>query len=161
MKRATVLVTLGGGGHTAQMIALTKALGTRVDYEYVIHDTDEVSEAHIVHSGRVYRVPRARTHYGNVLGAVLGTSRAFVQSFRIIRASAADVVISAGPGLAFPLFAWAKLFGKRTAFVETWSRVNSKSLAGRLCYPLSDVFFVQWPQLLALYKRSRYAGRLG
>jgi beta-1,4-N-acetylglucosaminyltransferase len=161
MKRPTVLVTLGGGGHTAQMIALTKALGTRVNYEYVIHDRDEVSEPQILHSGRVYRVPRTRTHYGNALGATLGTMRAFAQSFRIIRASSADIVISAGPGLAFPLFVWARLSGRKTAFVETWARVESKSLAGRLCHRWSSIFFVQWPQLLDLYKGSRYAGRLG
>jgi beta-1,4-N-acetylglucosaminyltransferase len=156
-----VLLTLGGGGHTAQMIALTRRLGDRVRYAYVIHEDDRVSEAQIVHPGIVFRLSRTRAFYGQRVATFVGTVRSFMQAFGIVARSGAEVVISAGPGLAFPLFVWAKVLGKRTVFIETWSRVFTRSLAGRLCYRISDVFFVQWPELQKEYPGSHYAGRLG
>ncbi|MDP3029141.1 MAG: hypothetical protein Q8O04_06545 [Deltaproteobacteria bacterium] len=46
-------------------------------------------------------------------------------------------------------------------FIESWSRVTTKSTTGKICYYLSDLFFVQWPELIKRYPKAIYAGRLG
>ncbi|KAF9131611.1 UDP-N-acetylglucosamine transferase subunit [Mortierella sp. GBA39] len=45
-------------------------------------------------------------------------------------------------------------------FVESFARVKTLSLAGRLLYPLCDAFLVQWPGLVRQYPRSKYIGTL-
>jgi beta-1,4-N-acetylglucosaminyltransferase len=50
-------------------------------------------------------------------------------------------------------------------FVESFCRVDSLSLSGRLLMMASAVglcehFLVQWPQLAAKYPRATYIGRL-
>ncbi|KAF9155514.1 UDP-N-acetylglucosamine transferase subunit [Linnemannia schmuckeri] len=45
-------------------------------------------------------------------------------------------------------------------FVESFARVKTLSLAGRLLYPLCDAFLVQWPGLVQRYPRSKYIGIL-
>ncbi|KAF9959383.1 UDP-N-acetylglucosamine transferase subunit [Mortierella alpina] len=45
-------------------------------------------------------------------------------------------------------------------FVESFARVRTLSLAGRLLYPLCDMFLVQWPGLQERYPRAQYIGIL-
>ena len=52
-----------------------------------------------------------------------------------------------------------KLLGATTVFVETGGTVEL-SLAGRLCYPFSDLFLVQWPEKLRTFPRAVLADGL-
>lgn len=70
-----------------------------------------------------------------------------------------DVVVSTGSEIAIPTFLASKLLGIKTLFIETWSRVSSPSGTGRIVYYLSDIFLVQWEQLLSRYgPKARYEG---
>ncbi|KUK17271.1 PssD/Cps14F family polysaccharide biosynthesis glycosyltransferase [Thermococcus sibiricus] len=70
-----------------------------------------------------------------------------------------DVIVSTGAEIAIPAFIIAKFLGIRTIFIESWCRIKTKSGTGRIVYYLSDLFLVQWPQLLKLYgKRAKYVG---
>jgi UDP-N-acetylglucosamine:LPS N-acetylglucosamine transferase len=70
-------------------------------------------------------------------------------------------VISTGPGISILTALFFKLFTKaKVIHVETWSRFYSKSLTGRILYRLSDFFFVQNEELLKLYPKAIYRGRL-
>lgn len=80
-------------------------------------------------------------------------------AWRVVRRERPDVILSTGAALAVPFFVFGKLFGARLVFVESLTRTTSLSLSGRLVRPLSDAFFVQWPDL-ARAKRARFAGRL-
>jgi UDP-N-acetylglucosamine:LPS N-acetylglucosamine transferase len=71
-----------------------------------------------------------------------------------------DVVVSDGAGVAFPFFIVGRLFGARTVYVEVYDRVDSRTLTGRLCSPISDLFLVQWEEQRRLYPRSRLIGPL-
>jgi beta-1,4-N-acetylglucosaminyltransferase len=45
-------------------------------------------------------------------------------------------------------------------FSESYCRVQSLSLSGKILYPICDRFVVQWPQLLTDYSRAEYPGRM-
>jgi UDP-N-acetylglucosamine:LPS N-acetylglucosamine transferase len=154
-----VMIVLGSGGHTAQMLKLLKLLGSKYNYEYVLNDDDKVSARKI--NGKIYRVANPRVFEDNILIRSSKLTKGFFQAYKIMRKSNAVAIISAGPGLTFPLFLAAKLFRKKTIFIESWCRITTKSISGRLCYPLSDMFFVQWPEMKKLYPKAIYAGRLG
>jgi beta-1,4-N-acetylglucosaminyltransferase len=72
-----------------------------------------------------------------------------------------EIIISTGAEIAVPVFYLAKLFGCKTMFIESWTRVCEPTVTGKLVYPISDVFLVQWPELLDKYgRKSQYKGRL-
>lgn len=48
----------------------------------------------------------------------------------------------------------------RTVFCESFCRVKSLSLSGRIMYLLADRFVVHWPELLERYPRAEYIGQL-
>lgn len=73
-----------------------------------------------------------------------------------------DVAFTTGSGdLAIPSMIMAKAIGVKIIYVETWTRVKEPSTAGRVLYHFSDVFLVQWEELLSRFgSRARFMGGL-
>jgi UDP-N-acetylglucosamine:LPS N-acetylglucosamine transferase len=72
-----------------------------------------------------------------------------------------DLIISTGSEIALPVFYIGKLLGIRTMFIESLCRIKGPSMTGKLIYPVSDVFLVQWKELLAGYgKKAQYWGNV-
>ena len=86
--------------------------------------------------------------------------RNLVLALRVLRKNRPDVVVSTGAGLALPFFLLARPFGVKTVYLEVFDRVTSKTLTGRLCRPLSDLFLVQWPEQQQLYRNSVLIGSI-
>jgi UDP-N-acetylglucosamine:LPS N-acetylglucosamine transferase len=79
---------------------------------------------------------------------------------RLIDRERPDLVVSDGAGVAVPFFVAARRAGVKTAFIEVYDRIDSRTLTGRLVYPLADLFCVQWEAQKALYPRAELVGRL-
>jgi UDP-N-acetylglucosamine:LPS N-acetylglucosamine transferase len=86
--------------------------------------------------------------------------RNFLVAFRVIRALRPRAIVTTGAGVAVPFCYVGRLFGARVVFIESFARVWSPSLTGRLVHPVATDFFVQWPQLLRHYRKARYEGQL-
>jgi UDP-N-acetylglucosamine:LPS N-acetylglucosamine transferase len=70
-----------------------------------------------------------------------------------------DLIVSTGSEIAIPAFYLAKLFRIKTIFIESWTRVVQPTGTGRIVYPISDVFLVQWERLFARYgKKAKCEG---
>ncbi len=70
-----------------------------------------------------------------------------------------DIIISTGSEIAIPVFYIARILGIKTMFIESICRVKEPSLTGRIVYPVSGVFLVQWKQLLCKFgERAQYWG---
>ena len=69
-----------------------------------------------------------------------------------------DIIISSGALVTYPICIWAKLIGKRVIYIESFARVDTPSLTGRLMYRVADLFIVQWQDLLAYFPKAVYAG---
>jgi UDP-N-acetylglucosamine:LPS N-acetylglucosamine transferase len=81
-------------------------------------------------------------------------------AWKLLRSYRPDVVVSSGAGVAFPFFLLAKLQGKRTVYVEVYDRIDSPTMTGRLCYPFSDLFLLQWEEQRRNYPKGRVIGSL-
>ena len=81
-------------------------------------------------------------------------------AWRTLRRERPDVVVSDGAGVAVPFFIVAKLLGVRTVYLEVVDRVDSRTLTGRLVYPLTDLFCAQWADQVNLYPRAVDVGAL-
>jgi UDP-N-acetylglucosamine:LPS N-acetylglucosamine transferase len=86
--------------------------------------------------------------------------RNVVLAVRLIRAEQPDVLVSDGAGVAFPFFLVGRALGVRTVYLEVYDRIWRPSLTGRLCYPLAELFLVQWPEQTTSYPRGRVVGCL-
>src|SRR5699024_2967713 len=69
-----------------------------------------------------------------------------------------EIIVSTGAGCVIPMFLIGKLFRKKLIFIETFSRTDSKTLTGKICYLFADSFIVQWKGLLNLYPKAKYFG---
>lgn len=51
-----------------------------------------------------------------------------------------------------------KLFGSKIIYLETFANIKTKSLSGKLVYPIADLFLVQWESMLECYPKAVYVG---
>ncbi len=72
-------------------------------------------------------------------------------AWRTLRRERPDVVVSTGAGAAVPFFWIAKLLRVPTVYLEVYDRVDSPTLTGRLCKPVSDLFLLQWESQRDVY----------
>lgn len=77
-----------------------------------------------------------------------------------------DLILCNGPGTCVPI-CLVSVFSKamwlhqsKLVFVESFCRVKSLSMTGKLLYFLADRFLVQWPELDIMYRRAEYIGSL-
>lgn len=66
------------------------------------------------------------------------------------------IIISTGSHTAVPMCYLGKMFGRKIIYIETFANINRKSLTGRLVYPISNLFIVQWKNMLKLYPKAVY-----
>lgn len=146
-----VLLTCSNGGHLAQLHQLEPwwRAHERLWFTFDTPDARSVLQGENV---EVCHHPTTR-NIPNMLRN-LRLARSIVRDFD------PDVVVSTGAGVAFPAFLVAKAAGVPTVYVEVFDRVDSPTLTGRLCHPISDLFAVQWEEQLAVYPRGELVGRL-
>jgi UDP-N-acetylglucosamine:LPS N-acetylglucosamine transferase len=81
-------------------------------------------------------------------------------AWRLLRRYRPDVVISDGAGVSFPFFLVARFLNIATVYLEVFDRIDVPTLSGRLCYPLSDLFLLQWEEQKNVYPRGIVIGAL-
>jgi len=155
-----VLVILGEGGHTSQMLRLVGMLGPVCDYSYLIPQTDLTSEGKIKMPGPVYRASVPRCKRPTPWTTLKASLRCSVQELKIVLKVRPRAILSAGAGIAVPIAVFGRLLGVKIVHVESASRVHSLSLTGKVMYRIAHLFFVQWEPLQTKYPRALYAGRL-
>jgi UDP-N-acetylglucosamine:LPS N-acetylglucosamine transferase len=79
-------------------------------------------------------------------------------SVRVLHRERPDVIISTGAGVAVPFFWVGRLLGAHTVYLEVYDRIDSATMTGRLCRPVTDLFLVQWPEQESLYRDTVTAG---
>ena len=84
--------------------------------------------------------------------------RNYALAHRVLAEYRPDVVLSTGAAISLPFFMQAKHVGARTVFLEPVDRITSPSLSGRLVYPFSDRFFVQWDSMVGVYPEATPIG---
>ncbi|KAJ7703133.1 oligosaccharide biosynthesis protein Alg14-like protein [Mycena rosella] len=186
-KTKSLAVFLGSGGHTTEALTLISALDfdRYSPRTYVVSQGDSLSaqKARDLELGKattasppqytILTIPRARrvhqslattppTAFYSLLSCIYHVTFPHGRA----RASFADVLILNGPGTCFILCIavyvnkFLGLSGTRVIYVESFARVESLSLSGKLLYPFVDRFVVQWPQLLKKAKGAEFHGLL-
>ena len=69
-----------------------------------------------------------------------------------------DYIITTGVHTAGPMCCIGKIFGSKVIYIETFANMVTKTVTGKLLYPISDLFVVQWESMQKLYPNSVYGG---
>ncbi len=89
---------------------------------------------------------------------ILKFIKTFFQSFKILLKEKPHYIISTGALITFPICLLGKLLGKRVIYIESFARVNTASLTGKLMYRIADLFIVQWEEMLEIFPKAIYGG---
>jgi UDP-N-acetylglucosamine:LPS N-acetylglucosamine transferase len=81
-------------------------------------------------------------------------------AWRTLRRVRPDVVVSTGAGVALPFFLVGRLLRSKTVYIEVYDRIDLATLSGRLCYPISNLFLLQWDEQRRFYPRGKVIGTL-
>ena len=71
-----------------------------------------------------------------------------------------DIVISTGAAVAVPFFYVGKLLRAKLIYVEVYDRIDSPTLTGKLVYPITDAFILQWPEQRKFYLKGKVLGQI-
>lgn len=146
-----VLLVCSSGGHLTQLYNL-KGWWDRFDRVWVTFDKPDATS--LLTGERVIWAYHPTTR--NLLNLI----RNLWLAWRTVGGLRPDVVVSTGAAVAFPFFLVAKIRGSRTVFVEVFDRIDSSTMTGRLCYPISDRFLLQWEEQKAMYPKGEVVGPL-
>ena len=69
-----------------------------------------------------------------------------------------NVVVTTGAHTCVFMCYLAKLFRRKVIYIETFANIHSRSMSGRLVYPIADMFVVQWESMLEFYPKAVYGG---
>lgn len=160
------MLVFGSGGHTTELLLMLESLNVAV-YKHVfvvVAETDTWSMTkisdHFANKMKhkvdfsqitIKKVKRAREVKQSYVTSVWTTLVALLHSLIIVIECRPDLVVTNGPGTAVPLVIanWfmAKLccWETKTLFIESFCRVESLSLSGKILRPFSDKFIVHWP----------------
>ncbi|MFM9328713.1 PssD/Cps14F family polysaccharide biosynthesis glycosyltransferase [Paenibacillus mesotrionivorans] len=81
-------------------------------------------------------------------------------AIKVLRKEKPDLIISSGAAVAVPFFYLGKLFGAKTIYIEVFDRIDKPTLTGRMVYPITDKFIVQWKEQTQVYKKAINLGSI-
>ena len=79
-------------------------------------------------------------------------------SFKLFKKYKPDIIISTGVLSAIPMLFIGKLFKKKIIYIESFAKINSPTLTGKIIYKIADQFYVQWEEMLKVYPKAIYMG---
>lgn len=83
-----------------------------------------------------------------------------VVAWKVLCKEKPDLIISTGAAVAVPFFYLGKLFGIKTVYVEVFDRIDKPTLSGKLVYPATDLFVVQWEEMCKVYPKAVNLGSI-
>ena len=81
-------------------------------------------------------------------------------AIKVLRKERPDLIISSGAAVAVPFFYIGKLLGAKTVYIEVFDRIDKPTLTGRLVYPITDRFIVQWEEMKQVYPKAINLGSI-
>ena len=147
----TACFIASSGGHWEELMCL-KDIASEYDTFYI---TEEGGQANDSNLESVYTLPQTNRHEKKF---ILHFVKLFGRATKILKKEKPDFIITTGALIAFPFCILAKMRGIKIIYIESFARVHSKSLTGKLIYPFADLFLVQWKPLLEIYPKAKYVG---
>lgn len=137
------------GGHLAHLKML-KSFWEKQDRFWVTFDKQDANS--LLRGEKVYHCAYPTNR--NLKNLIKNT----LLAFKVLFKEKPDLVISSGAAVAVPFFYVAKLMRKKLVYIEVYDRIDASTVTGKLVYPITDAFIVQWPEMVNVYPKAIYLG---
>ena len=146
-----VLLVGSSGGHLTHLYML-KPFWEKTERVWVTFDKEDARS--LLKGETLYPVyyPSNRS----LKALIINTHRAI----KILRKERPDLIISSGAAPAIPFFWIGKLMGAKTIYIEVFDRIDKPTITGKICYPVADVFIVEWEEMKQVYKKAVNLGSI-
>ena len=81
-------------------------------------------------------------------------------AWRVLRKEKPELIISSGAAVAVPFFYLGKLLGAKTIYIEVFDRFNKSTVTGKMVYPVTDKFIVEWEEMKNVYPKAVNLGSI-
>ena len=146
-----VCFAASSGGHYEQLMML-KPLMEKYD-SFVI--TEETLYKTQIKGEKMYYLKQVNRKEKAFIPNMIANT---FQSFKIFHKEKPDVVICTGVLAMIPICLIAKIRGSKLIYIESFAKVTSGTLSGKLLYRFADQFYVQWESMLKVYPNAIYLG---
>lgn len=154
MKRRVMFIS-STGGHLNEMLQL-KELFNKYDYYIVTEKTKSNLNLKEKHKGRVdYLVFGTKDFMLTYPFKLLYNC---FKSIIIYLRVHPDYIITTGAHTAGPMCCLGKILGTKIIYIESFANISTKTITGKLLYPIADKFIVQWESMKELYPDATYGG---
>ena len=116
--------------------------------------TSDVVKEKLQKYGKVYSVGECNREHLFKIIAVL------IRCIKVILRKRPNVVISTGAAVGCIVCFLSKTIGAKVIWVDSITNVERLSLSGRMVRHISDLFLVQWPDLVKQYENVEYIGSI-
>ena len=154
MKNKKVLFISSTGGHLDELLQL-KELFKKYDSYIITEKTKSTIDLKNKYSKVNYLVYGTKDHFITYIFKFIYNVLKSLILFIKIRPK---VIVTTGTHTAVPMCYIGKLFFRKVIYIETIANSKTKTLSGKLVYPIADTFIVQWESMLKLYPKAIYGG---
>ena len=155
--KTRVIFTSSAGGHFSELCELSELM-ERYNSFLITEDHEMMKEYKKTNKSRSWYMPAGTKEH--LFKFLYNFPINIFKSFKAYLKVKPDVIIATGAHTTVPICYIAKLFGKKVIFIETFANITTKTLSGKLVYPIADLFLVQWEEMLELYPKAKYRGGL-
>lgn len=154
MKNKKVLFISSTGGHLDELLQL-KPLFKKYDSYIITEKTKSTIDLKDKYSKVNYLVYGTKDHFITyIFKFIYNVFKSLILFIKI----SPKVIVTTGTHTAVPMCYIGKLFFRKVIYIETIANSNTKTLSGKLVYPIADTFIVQWESMLKLYPKAIYGG---
>ncbi len=83
-----------------------------------------------------------------------------ILAWKVLKKERPDLIISSGAAVAVPFFYLGKLFGAKLVYIEVFDRIDKPTMSGKLVYPITDEFIVEWEEMKKVYPKAKNFGSI-
>ncbi len=149
-----VLFISSTGGHLNELLQL-KPLFNKYQYYLITEKTKSTISLKHKYQHLSFLVYGSKDH---LISFLFKFTFNIIKSLYLFIKIRPQVVVTTGTHTAVPMCYIAKLFRRKVIFIETFANSTTKTLAGKLVYPIADHFIVQWESMLELYPKAIFGG---
>lgn len=155
LKTKKILFISSSGGHLDELLQL-KPLFDKYDYHLVTEHTNSTLSLRKKHPNKVdYLLYGTRFNMKSYIYKFTFNCFKTIYLFFKIRPT---IIITTGAHTAVPMCYFGKFAGTKIIFIESFANLSTKTLSGRLVYPIADKFIVQWESTKKLYPKAVLGG---